>query len=441
MLTAIPAVVAAVLVNLYPFDDGATTGVLVAAHLPVVLWFLVAATYTGGELGSDERRMDVVRFTGEWFIYYVLLALGGGVLMGLTAGILEPAGVDAERVIEWVLPMGAAGAVIVAAWLVESKQRVVENMAPVLTVVFTPLFALMLVVAAVVYVVTGLGAGFDRELLTVFDVLMVVVLGLVLYGMSARESTAGPGWIDRVQLAAVASALVLDVIVLGAMLSRIGDLGFTPGPDRRPRPQPGPPGGPRRRRVVVLAVPPRTGDLPPARTVADPLPARVRRLGGDRRRRAPAAVLLPLTGPAARILDLVLRDDDRWADVAASSAARRRVHMPSVASPSATPTPPGSLVRRKHLLPGLMAGTVTLGLAAQAAARPDVVRAHDGSAYDALTTDWDEPYLVPTASPRRWSATNHPRLCGGGRRPHGHEHGRRDPPARRSLPLPPPRGQ
>ncbi len=113
--------------------------------------------------------------------------------MGLTAGILEPAGVDAERVIEWVLPMGAAGAVIVAAWLVESKQRVVENMAPVLTVVFTPLFALMLVVAAVVYVVTGLGAGFDRELLTVFDVLMVVVLGLVLYGMSARESTRGRG--------------------------------------------------------------------------------------------------------------------------------------------------------------------------------------------------------------------------------------------------------
>ncbi len=49
VLTAIPAVVAAVLVNLYPFDDGATTGVLVAAHLPVVLWFLVAAAYTGGE--------------------------------------------------------------------------------------------------------------------------------------------------------------------------------------------------------------------------------------------------------------------------------------------------------------------------------------------------------------------------------------------------------
>ena len=27
--------------------------------------------------------MDFVRFTGEWFIYYVLIALGGGVLIGV----------------------------------------------------------------------------------------------------------------------------------------------------------------------------------------------------------------------------------------------------------------------------------------------------------------------------------------------------------------------
>ncbi len=28
--------------------------------------------------------MDFVRFTGEWLIYYVLIALGGGVLLALT---------------------------------------------------------------------------------------------------------------------------------------------------------------------------------------------------------------------------------------------------------------------------------------------------------------------------------------------------------------------
>jgi hypothetical protein len=228
LLTAMPFALAALVVNLYPYDADSATEVLVALHLPVVLWFAVAYPYMGGTIRSHERRMDYVRFTGEWFIYYVLIALGGGVLMGLTAGILEPTGVDVELIAEWVLPSGAAGGVIVAAWLVESKQRVVENMAPVLTMLFTPLFAVMLAGAAVVYAVTGLGGAFDRELLSVFDALLLVVLALVLYGMSARDPSTSPDWMDGIQLVAVVSALVLDVMVLGSMIARIGELGFTP---------------------------------------------------------------------------------------------------------------------------------------------------------------------------------------------------------------------
>jgi hypothetical protein len=104
----------------------------------------------------------------------------------------------------------------------------VENMAPVLTMLFTPLFAVMLTVAAVTYAASGVAGVFDRELLGVFDALMVVVLGLVLYAMSAREPSRPAGLMDRMQLLAVASALVLDVMVLGAMVARIGDLGFSP---------------------------------------------------------------------------------------------------------------------------------------------------------------------------------------------------------------------
>jgi hypothetical protein len=228
VLTAVPFVVAALVVNLYPWGEDSDTEALVILSLPIALWFVASYPYMSGTVRSHERRMDFVRFTGEWFIYYVLIALGGGVLMALTAGILEPTGVDVERIAEWVLPSGAAGAVIVAAWLVESKQRVVENMAPVLTMLFTPLFAVMLAGAAVVYAATGLGGAFDRELLSVFDALLLVVLGLVLYGISARDPSTSPEWMDGIQLVAVVSALVLDVMVLGSMIARIGELGFTP---------------------------------------------------------------------------------------------------------------------------------------------------------------------------------------------------------------------
>jgi hypothetical protein len=221
-------VVAAVFANGYPYDGPSATQLLATAHLPVVLWFAVGFAYMGGTVRSAERWMDFVRFTGEWFIYYVLIALGGGVLMGLTMAVLQPSGVDPQDVVAWVLPSGAAGAVVIAAWLVEDKQSVIENMAPVLTMVFTPLFAVMLTVSAAVYAVTGPGRSFDRDLLGVFDGLLVVVLGLVLYATSAREPGRPAGWMDRIQLVAVVAALLLDAMVLGAMVLRVGDLGLTP---------------------------------------------------------------------------------------------------------------------------------------------------------------------------------------------------------------------
>ena len=90
------------------------------------------------------------------------------------------------------MPSGAAGAVVVAAWLVEAKKSIIENLAPVLTAIFTPLFAVMLLGRRRVYLVAGLGRDFDRDCSTVFDVLLLVVLGLVVYGISARGSASRP---------------------------------------------------------------------------------------------------------------------------------------------------------------------------------------------------------------------------------------------------------
>jgi hypothetical protein len=170
--------------------------------------------------------MDFIRFSGEWLIYYTLIAIGGAVLLVLTGFVLTPIAPDVvDEVIAWVLPAGAAGAAVVAAWLVEAKKSIVENLAPVLTAVFTPLFAVMLAIAVVVYFAAGVGREFDRDLLVVFDVLLLVVVGLVVYWISARR----PGRVmDAVRLVAVIAAIVLDILVLVSMFMRIGEFGFTP---------------------------------------------------------------------------------------------------------------------------------------------------------------------------------------------------------------------
>jgi hypothetical protein len=214
--------------NAYPFDDDAPASVLTAIHLPIALWLTVGLAYLAGDWRSAPRRMDFIRFTGEWFIYYVLIALGGGVLTAVTLGTFDAIGVDAETFIgSWLLPCGAMGAVVVSAWLVEAKQSVIENMAPVLSRVFTPLFvaALLAFLGGVVGTRTWLGD--DRDVLIVFDLMLAVVLGLLLYGISAREPAARPGWFDRLQLALVVAALLIDILVLAAVIGRISEFGFS----------------------------------------------------------------------------------------------------------------------------------------------------------------------------------------------------------------------
>ncbi|TSD95294.1 hypothetical protein FOS14_18200 [Skermania sp. ID1734] len=224
----VPFVLAAVLLNAFPFDPRGSTVVIASIHAPIALWFAVGLAYVGGEWRSDRRRMDFVRFTGEWFVYLTLLALGGGVLTGLTVGAFTALGLDANGAIEdWVLPFGAAGAVIVAAWLVEAKQNVVENIAPVLTRVFTPITILMLAVLVGGFATTGSVIDVDRSLLILMDLILVVVLGLLLYAISARDPHLPPDMFDRLQLVLVVLALVLDALMLAAMLSRIAEFGMT----------------------------------------------------------------------------------------------------------------------------------------------------------------------------------------------------------------------
>ncbi len=55
--------------------------------------------------------MDFIRFSGELFIYYVLIALGGGVLTAFMMLIFQAAGINAEPFFtSWLLPCGAMGA-------------------------------------------------------------------------------------------------------------------------------------------------------------------------------------------------------------------------------------------------------------------------------------------------------------------------------------------
>jgi hypothetical protein len=219
---------AIVIANIYPFEPRSNTFALTLLHLPIAVWLLVGIAYAGARWRDIAGRMDFVRFSGELLIYYALIALGGGVLIAITMGMFKSIGIDGERMIELLLPCAMAGAVIVGAWLVEAKKSVIENMAPVLTRLFTPLFAIALLVFLATMASTGRGIDIERNALIAFDLLLALVLGLLLYSISAREREAPPLPFDMLLVLLVVSALVADAFALAAIAARISGFGFTP---------------------------------------------------------------------------------------------------------------------------------------------------------------------------------------------------------------------
>ncbi|HWS32156.1 MAG TPA: permease prefix domain 1-containing protein [Actinoplanes sp.] len=215
--------------NIYASSEGTQSIDLVMTHLPIALWLVVGLAYVSDDLRSSRRRMDFIRFTGEWFVYVVLTSLGGGVLVLFLYGIFDAIDLSPEAFVSgWLVPCGWMAAVVVAGWLVEVKQGVIENIAPVLTRLFTPLFTVALLAYLGIIGFGGRGLDIDRNTLLLFDLLLAVVLGLLLYSWSARDPLAPRGPFDFMQLALVVSALVIDALVLYTMTTRIAEYGTTP---------------------------------------------------------------------------------------------------------------------------------------------------------------------------------------------------------------------
>jgi len=219
---------AAIAANAHAFAAGDPVEILMALHLPIALWLAIGIAHAGGRWRQAAARMDFVRFSGAMFLYYVLIALGGAVLMAFNFELFGSIGLDAEPAFErWLLPCGAMGAVLIAAWLVDTRQGPAESLAPLLTRLFTPLFTLLLLAFLATMTWSGRGPDFHRDLLIAFDLLLAVVAGLALYAIAGRDPARPPGAFDALQLVMLVAALLVDAAALWAIAGRIGELGLT----------------------------------------------------------------------------------------------------------------------------------------------------------------------------------------------------------------------
>jgi len=220
---------AALLINFYPSFAPQSTEVLTGLHLPLFLWLVVGLAYMGLGWRSSRERMNFIRFTGEAFIYSVLIVCGVIVFSMFTLLIFTAIQIDISPFVrDYLIVYGACAVALITVYIVEAKKSVVENFAPILAKIFSPLFLATMCIFLAVMIITGKSPFIERDFLITSDIMLALVLGLVLYVISARNVHEKINLFDYINLALIAVALIIDGVALSAIIFRLSAFGITP---------------------------------------------------------------------------------------------------------------------------------------------------------------------------------------------------------------------
>jgi len=222
-------VVTALIINFYPSLAPGDTELLTAFHLPILLWMVTGLAYLGKEWKIIRKRMDFIRFSGETFIYGVLIFCGLIVFILFTQMLFSAIGVNLSWFIqEYLIIYGFSAVLMVSVYLVEAKKSVVENFTPILAKIFSLFFLLTMVAFLIGMTVLGKSPFLERDFLIGFDFMLVLVLALVLYVLSSRGIHDKASLFDYLNFALIVAVISIDLIALAAILFRLSTYGITP---------------------------------------------------------------------------------------------------------------------------------------------------------------------------------------------------------------------
>ncbi|MEE4310708.1 MAG: hypothetical protein V2J62_02455 [candidate division KSB1 bacterium] len=215
-------------VTFFPFASESSTHILVLLHLPFLSW-LMFLPLTREKILRSISAVLYLRLTGEAFLYAVLLALGGVTLLGFTSAIFISANINIEQILtNHIGVAGLFGIPIVAMVLADQKRQFVESFIPILARIFVPLFIVSIAAFLLTIAAMGTSPSGDRELLLVMNILLLLVVAMLFYDVSAMEGTNTRRASNWANFVLVVTALVLDVVVLSAISSRLLEFGTSP---------------------------------------------------------------------------------------------------------------------------------------------------------------------------------------------------------------------
>ena len=209
----------------FGFTEGDSFGIALI-HSVIIFLFCIGFAFLGSKWNDPEERMRYLKFLIDTAVVSGLLLISGVVFSGITIELFTLTALDIEsfyfeNVVVWGLP----SIPIVASYLVLNHPDVVEKVTPLLSKIFSPLAFVALVLFSIALVFAPNNIFEDRELLLLFNLILLAVCALILFSVSDKNLNQRQWKIIR--LLSYITALD-NLIALLAIGYRIFENGLTP---------------------------------------------------------------------------------------------------------------------------------------------------------------------------------------------------------------------
>ncbi|MCX6331081.1 MAG: hypothetical protein NTZ82_00430 [Bacteroidetes bacterium] len=229
LLPALAILVSVVYINLLPDSNNSNSITLALIHLPLFLWSLLGYAFLGTHLKDYQKRIDFLKFNGDLVIMCVIMYISGMLFSVITFGLFELIGLKIEQFyVQHIAIWGIPAIPIVATYLIQVNPQLINKVSPIIAKIFTPLVFLNLFIYLIAVIYTGKYPYNDRNLLLVFNVLLIGVLALILFSVAEISKTSKSKFSLVLLFGLSILTIIVNSIALSAICFRIMEWGITP---------------------------------------------------------------------------------------------------------------------------------------------------------------------------------------------------------------------
>lgn len=229
LFPVIAIVISAIYINLIPDFNKSDSAMLVGIHLPLFLWSILGYVYIGASLKDNTKKIEFLKFNGDLIIMCTIILLSCMVFSVITFGLFELINIKIEEyyfkyfAIWWI-----AAVPMTATFLLQNNPQLINKVSPIIAKIFTPLVFINLLVYLIAVIYTGKYPYNDRNLLLVFNVLLIGVMALILFSV-AEAGKSNKGLFTLYTLLGLSIlTIIINSIALSAISFRILQYGMTP---------------------------------------------------------------------------------------------------------------------------------------------------------------------------------------------------------------------